>query len=144
VCEHYNLTEYKEYFGLKYTLVDDKGDYEIFWLDPFKTVSKQLRDTNNVLTFRIKHFPGRPELIESEYVRYLIFLQIRNYLLKGDMQLPLAEEIRLAAYAVQAALGDYEPDVHKEHYLDELKFLSRRTLKAEESIVTIHKSLRFV
>ena len=29
VCNHYNLTDYKEYFGLKYTLVDDNGDHEI-------------------------------------------------------------------------------------------------------------------
>ena len=29
VCDHYNLHEYKEYFGLKYTLVDDHGDHEI-------------------------------------------------------------------------------------------------------------------
>jgi hypothetical protein len=144
VCDHYNLNNYKEYFGLKYTLVDDKGDYEIFWLDPFKAIGKQLRDTNNVLTFRIKHFPGKPELIESEYVRYLIFLQIRNYLLKGDMQLPLSEEIRLAAYAVQASLGDYEPGIHKENYLADLKFMSLRILKAEDSIAELHKSLKLV
>lgn len=29
VCDHYNLHNYKEYFGLKYTLVDDSGDHEI-------------------------------------------------------------------------------------------------------------------
>ena len=29
VCDHYNLNEYKEYFGLKFTLADEKGNYEI-------------------------------------------------------------------------------------------------------------------
>lgn len=43
VCAHYNLHEYKEYFGLKYTLVDEHGDHEIFWLDPVKLVGKQLK-----------------------------------------------------------------------------------------------------
>lgn len=143
VCNHYNVSTYKEYFGLKYSLVDEAGDYEVFWLDPFKSVGKQLRDTkNNVLTFRIKHFPGRPELIESEYVRYLIFLQLRNYLLKsGDLHMPLDEEIRLAGYAVQAALGDYDPSMHPSGYLSECKFLSNRVLGEESAIVEEHKRL---
>ena len=101
-------------------------------------------DTNNVLTFRVKHFPGKPQLIESEYVRYLIFLQIRNYLLKGDLQLSLTDETRLAAYAVQAYLGDHDADLHHEHYLTELKFLPHKSLKAEETIVELHKELRFL
>ena len=29
VCDHYNLHDYKEYFGLKYSLVDENGDHEI-------------------------------------------------------------------------------------------------------------------
>lgn len=144
VCDHYGLYDYKEYFGLKYTLVDDNGDHEIFWLDPLKTVVKQLKDTNNVLTFRVKHFPGKPQLIESEYVRYLIYLQIRNYLLKGDLQLPVNEEAKLAAYAVQASLGDYDSEIHKNNYLSELKFLPKKTLKAEEAIIEFHKGLKLV
>lgn len=95
-----------------------------------------------MLTFRVKHFPGKPQLIESEYVRYLIFLQIRNYLLKGDLQLSLTDEARLAAYAVQAFLGDHDPELHHENYLTQLKFLSPKSLKAEETIIELHKELR--
>ena len=29
VCSYYSLLDYKEYFGLKYTLVDEHGDHEI-------------------------------------------------------------------------------------------------------------------
>ena len=29
VCNHYSLNEYREYFGLKFTIVDDNGDHEI-------------------------------------------------------------------------------------------------------------------
>jgi hypothetical protein len=112
------------------------------WLDSFKLVGKQLKDTNNVLTFRIKHFPGKPQSIESEYVRYLIFLQIRNYLLKGDLQLNVSDDIKLAAYAVQASLGDYESDLHKGNYLADIKFLARKSLKAEEKIMEMHKQLK--
>lgn len=98
-----------------------------------------------MLTFRVKHFPGKPQLIESEYVRYLIFLQIRNYLLKGDLQLSLTDEARLSAYAVQAYLGDYDPDVHHDHYLADLKFLPpQKSIKAEETIVELHKELRYL
>jgi len=139
VCDHYNLHSYKEYFGLKYTRVDLNGDNEILWLDSEKSVGKQLKDTNNVLTFRIKHFPGKPQNIESEHVRYLIFLQIRNYLLKGDLQLSFAEDIKLAAYAVQASLGDFDPSIHQGNYLADIKFLSRKSLKAEEKIMEMHQ-----
>ena len=94
------------------------------------------------MTFRVKHFPGKPEIIESEYVRYLIFLQIRNYLLKGDLQLSLVDETQLAAYAVQAAIGDYDPELHKDNYLSDIQFLSRKSIKAEESIRELHKQLK--
>ncbi len=163
VCDHYNLHDYKEYFGLKYSLVDENGDHEIviilnnffslnfqnltfffsiqFWLDPFKLVGKQLKDTNNVLTFRVKHFPGKPHMIQSEYVRYLMFLQIRNYLLKGDLQLALTEETRLAAYAIQASIGDYDEIDNKANYLADIKFLSNKN-KSEEMIMEFHKELK--
>lgn len=95
-----------------------------------------------MLTFRVKHFPGKPELIESEYVRYLIFLQIRNYLLKGDLQLSLVDETQLAAYAVQAFIGDYDEELHSDNYLSEIQFLSTKTIKAEESIREYHKQLK--
>lgn len=111
------------------------------WLDLTKQIGKQLKDTNNVLTFRVKHFPGKPQNIESEYVRYLIFLQIRNYLLKGDLQLALTDDIKLAAFAVQASLGDYDPTIHRGNYLAAVKFLSRKSYKAEEKIVELHRQL---
>lgn len=142
VCDHYNLHDYKEYFGLKYTLVDETGDHEILWLDSMKHVGKQLKDTNNILTFRVKHFPGKPQNIESEYVRYLIFLQIRNYLLKGDLQLAFSDDIKLAAFAVQASLGDYDPTIHIGNYLADIKFLSRKSVKAEEKIMELHRHLQ--
>ncbi len=69
-------------------------------------------------------------------------MQIRNYLLKGDLQLPVEEETKLAAYAVQASLGDYDPEIHKENYLADLKFLSRRNLKEEDKIIELHKELK--
>lgn len=141
VCDHYNLHDYKEYFGLKYSLLDERGDHEIYWLDPLKLVGKQLKDTNNVLTFRVKHFPGKPNLIQSEYVRYLMFLQIRNYLLKGDLQLALTEETRLAAFAIQASIGDYDDIENKATYLADIKFLSQKT-KSEEMIMEFHKELK--
>ena len=92
--------------------------------------------------FRVKHFPSKPELIESEHVRYLMFLQIRNHFLKGDYLLTLVDENRLAAYAIQAALGDYDPDIHKEGYLRLLKFLPIKTVKTEETIIEMHKQLK--
>ena len=71
------------------------------WLDPLKLIGKQLKHANNTLTFRVKHFPAHPHQIESADVRYLIFLQLKAYLQKGELQLHLNDEIILASYVVQ-------------------------------------------
>lgn len=112
-----------------------------------------------MLTFRVKHFPSQPALISSEYVRYLIYLQLRNYLLKYDsgacsntsntnnntnyLQLTFSEETKLASYAVQATLGDYDDIPNKENYLDEIKFFPRikNSQKAVDTITELHKQL---
>ncbi len=66
-----------------------------------KLIGKQLKHANNTLTFRVKHFPAHPHKIESADVRYLIFLQLKAYLQKGELQLPLNDEITLASYVLQ-------------------------------------------
>lgn len=63
-------------------------------------------------------------------------------MLKGDLQLSLVDETQLAAYAVQAAIGDYDPELHKDDYLSDIQFLSRKSIKAEESIREFHKQLK--
>ena len=95
--------------------------------------------------------------MQSEYVRYLIYLQLRNYLLRHDsglahshsgnnsayLQLTFSEETRLASYAVQATLGDYDDILNKETYLDEIQFLPRikNSQKAVDTIIELHKQL---
>lgn len=39
------------------------------WLNPLKTIGRQLKLSNNTLTFRVKHFPANPHKIESADVR---------------------------------------------------------------------------
>ena len=59
------------------------------------------------------------------------------------LQLTFSEETKLASYAVQASLGDYEDILNKENYLDEIKFLPRikNSQKAVDTIIELHKQL---
>lgn len=144
VCDHYNLNDYKEYFGLKYTLSDEKGNYEILWLDPLKLIGTQLKHANNTLTFRVKHFPAHPHKIESADVRYLIFLQLKAYLQKGELQLPLNDEITLASYVLQSEYGDFDEEIYQnsnKNYLKDKILISKKNDKNDESIIELHKNL---
>jgi hypothetical protein len=94
-----------------------------------------------MLTFRVKHFPAQPERIESEYVRYLFFLQERNYVLKANLELRLEDATQLAAFAIQATIGDFKQELEAQDYLCEMKFLASKYLAYKERIIDLHKQL---
>lgn len=137
VCEKLNLIE-KDYFGLRY--VDQ--DSQRHWLDPLKTVYKQLKGLNKmVLCFRVKFYPEDPMKLHEEITRYYLFLQLRRDLHHGRLLCPQDESIQLAAYITQSEVGDYDPEDHKAGYVAEFKMLPKQTPKHEEKIMEAHKAL---
>ncbi|XP_035825431.1 FERM domain-containing protein 5 isoform X2 [Aplysia californica] len=137
VCEKLNLVE-KDYFGLRY--VDSENQRH--WLDPLKTVYKQLKGLSKmVLCFRVKFYPEDPMKLHEEITRYYLFLQLRRDLHHGRLLCPHDESIQLAAYIIQSEVGDYDPQDHGPGYVSEFKMLPKQTPKHEEKIMEAHRAL---
>ncbi|XP_025077363.1 FERM domain-containing protein 3-like isoform X5 [Pomacea canaliculata] len=137
VCEKLNLME-KDYFGLRY--VD--AEKQRHWLDPLKTVYKQLKGVNPmVLCFRVKFYAEDPMKLHEEITRYYLFLQLRRDLHHGRLLCAPEDAISLAAYIVQSEVGDYDPQDHQPGYISEFKMLPKQTPKLEERVMELHKSL---
>ncbi|BFZ01911.1 hypothetical protein BsWGS_04950 [Bradybaena similaris] len=137
VCEKLNLVE-KDYFGLRY--VDTENQRH--WLDPLKTVYKQLKGLSKmVLCFRVKFYPEDPMKLHEEITRYYLFLQLRRDLHHGRLLCSPEESIQLAAYIIQSEVGDYDPQDHPIGYVSSFRMLPKQTPRLEEKITEAHKAL---
>uniref|UniRef100_T2MID3 FERM, RhoGEF and pleckstrin domain-containing protein 2 n=1 Tax=Hydra vulgaris TaxID=6087 RepID=T2MID3_HYDVU len=137
VNSHLNLDE-AEYFGLQ--ISSDDKDINECWLDPLKSIQRQVKDCTKVtFKFRVMFYTSEPHLLQ-EYTRYLFTLQVRRDLLDG--RLPCSEDTGalMASYIVQGELGDFDPVNHKEGYLTGFQFVPKQTEEVEKSIVNYHKS----
>jgi hypothetical protein len=137
VCEKLNLIE-KDYFGLRYVDADNQRH----WLDPLKSVYKQLKGLSKmVLCFRVKFYPEDPMKLHEEITRYYLFLQLRRDLHHGRLLCPHDDSIQLAAYIIQSEVGDYDLQDHPVGYISNFKMLPKQTPKHEEKIMEAHKAL---
>ncbi|XP_065333855.1 FERM domain-containing protein 5 isoform X2 [Cloeon dipterum] len=136
VCRQLNLIE-KDYFALRY--VD--SNKQRHWLDPAKTVIKQIKEMDPILfSFRVKFYPPDPFKLKEEITRYQLYLQLRRDLLHGRLYCSAPEAALLGAYIIQADLGDYEPEEHEGNYVAEQKLLLKQTIKIEEDIIELHQT----
>nr|CAD7395727.1 unnamed protein product [Timema cristinae] len=72
------------------------------WLDPAKTLMKQVKDIDPVLfSFRVKFYPPDPFRLKEEITRYQIYLQLKRDLLHGRLYCTPTEAALLAAYIIQ-------------------------------------------
>ncbi|XP_018335014.1 FERM domain-containing protein 5-like isoform X2 [Agrilus planipennis] len=134
VCQQLNIAE-QDYFGLRY--VD--SSQQRHWLDLGKSITKQVKDMQEVLfSFRVKFYPPDPFKLKEEITRYQIFMQLKRDLLHGRLCSP-NESIMLAALIIQGELGDYDPEVHVGNYVSSFRILLKQTEQNEEKIMEIHK-----
>ncbi|RWS31225.1 FERM domain-containing protein-like protein [Leptotrombidium deliense] len=125
-----NLLE-KDYFGLRYVDTHKQRN----WLDPTRSVVKQLKGLNPiVLCFRVKFYPADPSLLKEEVTRYFLYLQLRRDLLHGRLYCSSSDAAILMAY-----LGDYCPEEHLNNYIAEFKLALNQTPKLEQSVMEIHQ-----
>lgn len=137
VCDTLNLVE-KDYFGLRY--VD--SEKQRHWLDPTKTIYKQLKGVSPcVLCFRVKFYPADPMKLREEITRYYLFLQLRRDLHHGRLLCSPQDANLLAAYIIQSEVGDYDPQDHAPGYVSEFKMLPKQNIKMEEQIQDTHKTI---
>uniref|UniRef100_A0A915KJP1 FERM domain-containing protein n=1 Tax=Romanomermis culicivorax TaxID=13658 RepID=A0A915KJP1_ROMCU len=141
VCDHLNLVE-RDYFGLRFM------DHNLhrYWLDPAKPIIKQVKAGSEpiVFAFRVKFYPADPTILKEDFTRYLLVLQLRRDLLHGRLHSPQTELACLAAYVIQAELGDYDPNEHQGNYVSQFKILINQSPRIEEKIAQFHKTLACV
>lgn len=136
VCKQLNLAE-KDYFGLRY--VD--ASRQRHWLDPAKSVIKQVKEMDPILfSFRVKFYPPDPFRLKEEITRYQIYLQLKRDLLHGRLYCTPSEAALLAAFIIQSELGDYDPEEHEDGYVSEFKLLLKQTPEIEEKIMELHQT----
>ncbi|XP_019580882.2 FERM domain-containing protein 5 isoform X1 [Rhinolophus sinicus] len=136
LCHHLNLLE-KDYFGIRF--VDP--DKQRHWLEFTKSVVKQLRSQPPfTMCFRVKFYPADPVALKEEITRYLVFLQIKRDLYHGRLLCKTSDAALLAAYILQAEIGDYDPGKHPEGYSSKFQFFPKHSEKLERKIAEIHKT----
>ncbi|XP_042203992.1 FERM domain-containing protein 5-like isoform X3 [Homarus americanus] len=138
VFSRLNLIE-TDYFALRY--VDQNKQRH--WLDPNKNILRQIKNLSPILfCFRVKFYPADPLRLQEEITRYQLFLQLRRDLLHGRLYCSQADAAMLAAYIVQAEIGDYDPTKHYGNYISDFKILLKQTPKIEEKIMELHSTLK--
>uniref|UniRef100_A0A8D2LLQ8 FERM domain-containing protein 5 n=1 Tax=Varanus komodoensis TaxID=61221 RepID=A0A8D2LLQ8_VARKO len=136
LCHHLNLLE-KDYFGIRF--VDP--DKQRHWLEFTKSVVKQMRSQPPfTMCFRVKFYPTDPAALKEEITRYLVFLQIKRDLYHGRLLCKTSDAALLAAYILQAEIGDYDPGKHPEGYSSKFQFFPKHSEKLERKIAEIHKT----
>ncbi|XP_043349225.1 FERM domain-containing protein 5 isoform X3 [Dermochelys coriacea] len=136
LCHHLNLLE-KDYFGIRF--VDP--DKQRHWLEFTKSVVKQMRaQPPFTMCFRVKFYPTDPAALKEEITRYLVFLQIKRDLYHGRLLCKTSDAALLAAYILQAEIGDYDPGKHPEGYSSKFQFFPKHSEKLERKIAEIHKT----
>eukprot|EP00079_Xenopus_tropicalis_P009197 XP_002933008.2 PREDICTED: FERM domain-containing protein 5 [Xenopus tropicalis] len=136
LCHHLNLLE-KDYFGIRY--VDPEKQRH--WLEFTKGIAKQMRARPPyVMCFRVKFYPPDPAALKEEITRYLVFLQVKRDLYHGRLLCKTSDAALLAAYILQAEIGDYDPGKHPEGYSSKFQFLPKHSEKLERRIAEIHRN----
>ncbi|XP_058606615.1 FERM domain-containing protein 5 isoform X2 [Onychostoma macrolepis] len=136
ICHHLNLLE-KDYFGIRY--VDP--DKQRHWLEYTKSISKQMKSQPPfTMCLRVKFYPPDPAALKEEITRYLVFLQIKRDLYHGRLLCKTSDAAMLAAYILQAEIGDYDPGKHPEGYSSKFQFFPKHSEKLERRIAEIHKT----
>ncbi|KAJ7311136.1 hypothetical protein JRQ81_006739 [Phrynocephalus forsythii] len=135
LCHHLNLLE-KDYFGIRF--VDP--DKQRHWLEFTKSIVKQMRSQPPfTMCFRVKFYPTDPAALKEEITRYLVFLQIKRDLYHGRLLCKTSDAALLAAYILQAEIGDYDPGKHPEGYSSKFQFFPKHSEKLERKIAEIHR-----
>ncbi|XP_035277908.1 band 4.1-like protein 2 isoform X9 [Anguilla anguilla] len=137
VCEHLNLLE-KDYFGLCF---QDASDQKC-WLDPTKEIKRQIRNSPWQFAFNVKFYPPDPSQLTEDITRYLLCLQLRQDIVSGRLPCSFVTHALLGSYALQAELGDHDPDEHRLDYVSDFQFAPSQTKEMEEKVVELHKTHR--
>uniref|UniRef100_A0A8C8SLQ2 Band 4.1-like protein 5 n=1 Tax=Pelusios castaneus TaxID=367368 RepID=A0A8C8SLQ2_9SAUR len=135
---HLDLIE-SDYFGLRFM---DSAQVA-HWLDNTKSIKKQVKiGPPYCLHLRVKFYSSEPNNLREELTRYLFVLQLKLDILSGKLECPFDTAVQLAAYTLQAELGDYDPAEHVSDLVSEFRFVPTQTEEMELAIFEKWKECR--
>ncbi|XP_067155375.1 band 4.1-like protein 5 [Apteryx mantelli] len=138
IMYHLDLIE-SDYFGLRFM---DSAQVA-HWLDNTKSIKKQVKiGPPYCLHFRVKFYSSEPNNLREELTRYLFVLQLKLDILSGKLECPFDTAVQLAAYNMQAELGDYDPAEHVPDLVSEFRFVPTQTEEMELAIFEKWKECR--
>ncbi|TRY97109.1 hypothetical protein DNTS_027294 [Danionella cerebrum] len=138
IMYHLDVVE-KDYFGLRFM---DSAQVP-HWLDVTKSIKKQVKiGPPYCLHMRVKFYSSEPNNLHEELTRYLFVLQLKQDILSGKLECPFETAVELAAYALQAELGDCDPADHGLDLVSEFRFIPNQTEEMEGAIYNAWKECR--
>ncbi|KAM9364652.1 band 4.1-like protein 5 [Pholidichthys leucotaenia] len=138
IMYHLDIVE-KDYFGLRFM---DSAQVP-HWLDVTKSIKKQVRiGPPYCLHMRVKFYSSEPNNLHEELTRYLFVLQLKQDILSGKLECPFETAVELAAFSLQAELGDCDPLEHGVDLVSEFRFIPNQTEDMELAIYNAWKECR--
>ncbi|XP_017324785.1 band 4.1-like protein 5 isoform X3 [Ictalurus punctatus] len=138
IMYHLDIIE-KDYFGLRFM---DSAQVP-HWLDVTKSIKKQVKiGPPYCLHMRVKFYSSEPNNLHEELTRYLFVLQLKQDILSGKLECPFDTAVELAAFSVQAELGDCDPAEHGLDLVSEFRFVPEQTEEMEVAIYNAWKECR--
>lgn len=138
IMYHLDIVE-KDYFGLRFM---DSAQVP-HWLDVTKSIKKQVKiGPPYCLHMRVKFYSSEPNNLHEELTRYLFVLQLKQDILSGKLECPFDTAVELAAFSLQAELGDCDPLDHSLDLVTEFRFIPNQTEDVELAIYNAWKECR--
>nr|CAD7404500.1 unnamed protein product [Timema cristinae] len=109
VCQTIGIRD-SGYFGLFH----DDSNKGNAWLQPNKKILQQIHPKQtHCFMLLLKFYPEDVSDLSQDASLHLLFLQVRQLILRGDIYCPAEVCVLLASYDVQAKHGDYVSSTHK-------------------------------
>ncbi|XP_070437202.1 band 4.1-like protein 5 isoform X3 [Equus przewalskii] len=138
IMYHLDLIE-SDYFGLRFM---DSAQVA-HWLDGTKSIKKQVKiGSPYCLHLRVKFYSSEPNNLREELTRYLFVLQLKQDILSGKLECPFDTAVQLAAYNLQAELGDCDLAEHGPDLVSEFRFVPVQTEEMELAVFEKWKECR--
>ncbi|XP_067372049.1 band 4.1-like protein 5 isoform X3 [Channa argus] len=138
IMYHLDIVE-KDYFGLRFM---DSAQVP-HWLDVTKSIKKQVKiGPPYCLHMRVKFYSSEPNNLHEELTRYLFVLQLKQDILSGKLECPFDTAVELAAFSLQAEMGDCDPLEHSLDLVSEFRFIPNQTEDVELAIYNAWKDCR--
>uniref|UniRef100_A0A8P4GBP6 Band 4.1-like protein 5 n=1 Tax=Dicentrarchus labrax TaxID=13489 RepID=A0A8P4GBP6_DICLA len=135
IMYHLDIVE-KDYFGLRFM---DSAQVP-HWIDVTKSIKKQVKiGPPYCLHMRVKFYSSEPNNLHEELTRSV---KPQTFELLPVLECPFETAVELAAFSLQAELGDCDPLDHNVDLVTEFRFVPNQTEDVELAIFNAWKECR--